>query len=72
MLYADTTTTLARLADVIAGNVLLSGGVGTAPTYGKVVLGTHTNRKLCFTDFWNCKSNNLKWKYWRYYSFHSN
>ncbi len=41
-LYADTTTSLARLADVAVGNVLLSGGVGAPPTYGKVILGTHT------------------------------
>ena len=38
MLYADTTTSLAKLADVATGNVLLSGGVGAAPSYGKVSL----------------------------------
>jgi fibronectin-binding autotransporter adhesin len=42
LLYADTTTTLAKLADVATGNVLISGGVSTAPSWGKVVLGTHT------------------------------
>lgn len=39
MLYANTTTTLARLADVATGNVLRSGGVGVAPAWGKVALG---------------------------------
>jgi hypothetical protein len=43
MLYADTTTSLAKLADVATGNVLLSGGIGAAPSYGKVTLGTHTS-----------------------------
>jgi DNA-binding transcriptional MerR regulator len=42
LLYADTTTTLARLNDVATGNVLISGGVSTAPSWGKVTLGTHT------------------------------
>lgn len=33
LLYADTTTTLAKLADVATGSVLISGGVGVAPSY---------------------------------------
>lgn len=41
IVYADGTTSLAKLADVATGNVLLSGGVGTAPSYGKVGLTTH-------------------------------
>lgn len=36
LLYAATTTTLAKLADVATTNVLLSGGVGVAPAWGKV------------------------------------
>jgi hypothetical protein len=36
LLYANTTTTLAKLADVATGNVLISGGVGVAPSWGKV------------------------------------
>lgn len=36
LLYADTTTTLAKLADVATTNVLLSGGIGAAPSWGKV------------------------------------
>ena len=38
LLYADTTTTLARLADVAVGSVLLSGGLNTAPGWGQVNL----------------------------------
>lgn len=38
LLYANTTTTLAKLADVATGNVLRSGGVGVAPAWGKVDL----------------------------------
>lgn len=33
LLYADTTTTLARRAGVVAGRPLISGGVNTAPAY---------------------------------------
>lgn len=38
LLYADTTTSIAGLHDIATGNVLLSGGVNTAPAYGKVSL----------------------------------
>lgn len=41
LLYANTTTSLAKLADIAAGNVLLSGGVGVAPSYGKVDVAVH-------------------------------
>ncbi|MFZ1249149.1 MAG: hypothetical protein WAQ24_02410, partial [Candidatus Saccharimonadales bacterium] len=34
LLYANSTTTLGRLADVSSGQCLLSGGVGVAPTWG--------------------------------------
>lgn len=34
LLYANTTTTLAKLADVATGSVLKSGGVSTAPSWG--------------------------------------
>jgi hypothetical protein len=46
LLYADTTTSLAKLADIVAGNALLSGGVGTAPAWGKVGLQTHIDGTL--------------------------
>jgi pectin methylesterase-like acyl-CoA thioesterase len=41
ILYANTATSLAALADVATGNVILSGGIGVAPVYGKVGLTTH-------------------------------
>ena len=43
ILYADTTTTLAKLADVATGNALISGGVTVAPSWGKIGLTTHVS-----------------------------
>lgn len=40
ILYANGTASLARLADVATGSVLLSGGVATAPVWGQVDLTT--------------------------------
>jgi len=34
LLYASTTTALSRLADVATGSILISGGVGVAPSWG--------------------------------------
>lgn len=41
LLYASSGTTLGKLAGVAVGNVLLSGGVATAPSWGQVGLTTH-------------------------------
>ena len=41
LLQASATTTLARLASIATGNVLLSGGVTTVSSWGKVGLTTH-------------------------------
>lgn len=46
VLYATGSTTLASLADIATGNALLSGGVGVAPSYGKVGLTTHVTGTL--------------------------
>jgi len=46
LIYADTTTTLAKLADVATGNALISGGVSTAPSWGKIGLTTHVSGVL--------------------------
>ena len=46
LIYADTTTSLAKLADVAVGNALISGGVGSAPSYGKIGLATHVDGTL--------------------------
>lgn len=40
LLYANTTTTLAKLASVATGSVLRAKGVGTAPAWEQVVLTT--------------------------------
>jgi hypothetical protein len=46
LLYANTTTTLAKLPDVAIGNALISGGVGVAPAWGKIGLTTHVSGVL--------------------------
>jgi hypothetical protein len=46
LLYAGTTTTLAKLASVATGNVLRAGGVGTAPAWGKADLTTDVTGTL--------------------------
>lgn len=46
LIYANTTTSLAKLPDVVSGNVLLSGGVGTPPAWGQVGLTTHVTGTL--------------------------
>ena len=46
LLYASTSTVLSKLADVATGNALISGGLGVAPTYGKIGLTTHVNGTL--------------------------
>jgi len=43
LLYADTITTLAKLADVATGNAVISGGVSTAPSWSKIGLTTHVS-----------------------------
>jgi len=46
LLYASSTTALSKLADVATGNALISGGVGVAPSYGKIGLTTHVSGTL--------------------------
>lgn len=46
LLYASASNTLAKLADVATGNALISGGVATAPSWGKVGLTTHVSGVL--------------------------
>ena len=46
ILYASTTGILSSLADVATGNALISGGVGAAPSYGKIGLTTHVSGTL--------------------------
>jgi hypothetical protein len=46
ILYASTPGVLSKLADVATGNALISGGVGVAPSYGKIGLATHISGTL--------------------------
>ncbi len=46
IIFASGTTALSRLADVAIGNALISGGVGVAPSYGKIGLTTHVSGVL--------------------------
>jgi len=46
LLYASASNSLSKLADVAVGNVLISGGVGVAPAWGKVGLATHVDGVL--------------------------
>ena len=46
ILYASTTGILSKLADVATGNSIISGGVGVAPSYGKIGLTTHISGTL--------------------------
>lgn len=46
LLYADSVSTLAPLAGVATGNALISGGLLTAPSWGKIGLTTHISGTL--------------------------
>lgn len=41
ILYASAPTTLDKISGVATGNALISGGIGGAPSYGKIGLTTH-------------------------------
>jgi hypothetical protein len=46
LIYANSSTTLAALADVAVGNALISGGIAAAPSWGKIGLATHVSGTL--------------------------
>lgn len=46
LLYADSSTTIAKLSDVATGSALISGGSGVAPSWGKVGLDSHVSGTL--------------------------
>lgn len=50
ILYGSAANVLSRLADVATGNVLLSGGVGVAPSWGKVDLAAHITGTLAVAN----------------------
>lgn len=50
LLQASAATTLSRLAAVSTGNALISGGVGTVSSWGKIGLTTHVSGTLGATN----------------------
>jgi len=50
LLYASAGTTLSKLAGVATGNALISGGVATAFSWGKIGLATHVSGNLPVTN----------------------
>ncbi|CAB4155083.1 hypothetical protein UFOVP653_70 [uncultured Caudovirales phage] len=46
LLYASGASALSKLAGVATGNALISGGVGAAPSWGKIGLTTHVSGTL--------------------------
>jgi hypothetical protein len=46
LIYASGPTTLSPLNDAATGNALISGGLATAPTWGKIGLTTHVSGTL--------------------------
>ena len=46
LIFADSSASLGKIPDTAIGEVLLSGGVGISPAYGKVGLATHVDGVL--------------------------
>lgn len=50
IIYGSATDVFSALADVATGNALISGGVGVAPSWGKIGLTTHVSGNLPVTN----------------------
>lgn len=50
ILYASNSNTLSKLIGVATGNALISGGVATAPSWGKIGLTTHVSGTLAVAN----------------------
>lgn len=50
LLFASGASALGRLADVATGSALISGGIGVAPSWGKVGLTTHVSGTLAVAN----------------------
>jgi hypothetical protein len=64
IIYASTTGVLSKLSDIATGNALISGGVGVAPTYGKIGLSTHVDGNLPVTNL-NSGTGATSSTFWR-------